>query len=165
MIREKTAKEHIQDYIDNMECIVKCKPYYAFALLAIVIEVLGKCMNENADWQQSGSSESDFNKALDLESLKKYKNIENIENNTLYKTLRCGLLHASLPKNGILLAPNKNNLKKKTIGCVSLYNDIKKAWRDIESEKVSVSKNLDSNVLHVEDELSGNTMNPTIIIN
>ena len=93
-----TARQHIPSILKGMEEIVNNRPYHAFALLAIFIEVLGKCLS-GRDWQESGKSKDDFNLALtSFLSLQKYKQLID-----LYHNLRCGMVHALLPKPGLIL--------------------------------------------------------------
>lgn len=130
-----TAREHFTEILNGMEDIVNNHPYHAFALLAIMIEVLGKCLSSR-DWQHSGESTTDFNSALDkFHSLQKYKNVSN-----LFSTLRCGMVHALLIKQGVALVPDKNDLLNSTIGCKELYQDICQAWEDLKSGQVASLK-------------------------
>lgn len=55
----------------------------------------------------------------------------NRHSNKLYKALRCGLLHAAMPDVDIVLSSNTNELGRNTVGCKSLYDDIKNAWEEI----------------------------------
>ena len=64
--------------------LVESKPYIAFALMAIGIEFLGKCLDvKQQDWNK-GSSKKNFNKAIDtLDAFKKYKAIRRKEGTVL----------------------------------------------------------------------------------
>ena len=148
-----TAKEHFTEILNRMEDIVNNHPYHAFALLAIMIEVLGKCLSSK-DWQQGGESKNDFNKALKkLLPLQKYQVIPD-----LYSALRCGMAHALLVKPGVLLVPDKNDLFNCAIGGKDLYKDICLAWEDLKSGQVTSQKDLDAEIMPVNGETSGRTI-------
>ena len=148
-----TAREHFTEILNGMEDIVNNHPYHAFALNAIFIEVLGKCLS-STDWQQGGASSTDFKNALKkYPSLQKYQSIFD-----LYSILRCGLVHALLLKPGAILAPDKNDLLNCTIGCKDLYQDICQAWEDLKLGHVTSQKDLDAEIMSVIGENSGTTI-------
>lgn len=147
-----TAKQHFSTVLNDMEGIVFQHPYHAFVLLAIMIEVLGKCLS-SALWQQKGQSHKDFNRAINkYASLKKYDTVPN-----MYYSLRCGLAHVLLIKNGIILAPERNDLSQNIIGCKDLYRDLCQAWNDIITGVIKTAKNLDEEILPIHDGVSGTT--------
>lgn len=155
---DKSMQDHLQSVIDELKDIVENHPYHAFALLAIVVELLGKCLNSNPDWQHFEPKGVDFNKALtDYKSLKKYMALNN-----LYNTLRCGMAHAFLPKEGIQLAPDRNDLSNNTIGCKELYEDIIAAFNEIKDGNISPFKDMSKSVLQINDLKSGATPSITI---
>ncbi len=155
-----TAREHFTEILNGMENIVNNHPYHGFALLAIFVEVLGKCLSGN-DWQHRNHSKTDFNKALtDYSSLQKYKVIPD-----LYHILRCGIAHALLVKPGVILVPDKNDLPNNIIGCRDFYNDICQAWEDLKSNKLTALKDLDKEVMQVQDDVTGSTINNIYINN
>lgn len=152
-----TVKEHFNRLLNEMEDVVNKHPFHAFALLAIMIEVLGKCLSP-IDWQQGGNSQNDFNQALErYPSLQKYKGIPN-----LYSILRCGMVHALLLKSGVILVPDKNDIVNSTIGGKELYRDICQAWEDLKSRQVIPQKDLDANVMSVNGNASGTTISTNI---
>ena len=156
---DKSMQDHLQGVIDELKNIVNEHPYHAFALLTIVIEVLGKCLNSNPDWQHFEPKGVDFNKALtDYKSLNKYLAL-----NCLYNTLRCGMAHAFLPKEGIELVPDRNDLSSNTIGCKELYEDIIAAFNEIKAGNISPTKDMSKSVLQVNDSLSGATIDNKIV--
>lgn len=152
--KKLSGKDNIQNIINELEDIVNNHPYFAFALLAIIIEVFGKCYDSNLDWQHRDSSKKDFKSAIrKCSSLTKYKTIGDDE---VYSTLRCGLLHAFLPKDGILLTEDKNDLKNNIIGCKSLYKDVIAAWNQIKIDP-SIQNKLTNNVLEIRNTITGTT--------
>ena len=154
-----SMQQHIQSLIDDMEDIVNNHPYHAFALLAIVIEVLGKCFNKSDDWYERGNSGNDFCSAINLlYGLEKYRKYsEDKEYNRLYDVLRNGMLHTFLPKESITLSPNESDLSNNIIGCKELYQDIKNAWKEINEGSIHISKDLSKPVINITDENSGLT--------
>ena len=156
---DKSMQDHLQSVIDELKDIVEKHPFHAFALLAIVVELLGKCLNGNPDWQHFEPNGVDFNKALtDYKSLNKYKALKNP-----YNTLRCGMAHALLPKEGILLVPEKNDFNNNTIGCKELYEDIIAAFNEIKDGSISPNKDMSKSVLQINDVESGATPSNIIV--
>ncbi len=156
---DKSMQDHIQSVIDELKDIVDNHPFHAFALLAIVIEVLGKCLNSNPDWQHFEPKGIDFNKAMtDYKSLNKYLALK-----SLYGTLRCGMAHALLPKEGIQLVPDRNDFGNNTIGCKELYEDIVAAFEEIKDGKISPRKDMCKSVLQIHDQESGATPSNIIV--
>ena len=150
----KTMQEHLQSVIDELKDIVENHPFHAFALLAIVIEVLGKSINSHTDWQHFERNGLDFNNALNkYQSLKKYSTLSV----SLYDTLRCGMAHAFLPKKGIKLVPDKNDFSNDTIGCKELYEDIVIAWSDLKKGVITPDKDMSKNVIEIIGPTTGVT--------
>lgn len=92
-----TVRYFIQKYlIGQIGLIKKDYPYFAFLLMAVGIEFLGKCQNEH-DWDDYKliQPRENFNNGLNLDPLKKYANLD------LYDKLRNGLAHSLLIKQGI----------------------------------------------------------------
>lgn len=151
----KTAQQHIQEVLDGMQLIVEQRPYHAFALLAILIEVLGKCLTDE-DWQE-GYSRSTFNNALtEFPSLQKYSKVNN-----LYNLLRCGMNHAFLPKEGIQLDAGYNDFTNNKIGCKELYHDIIVAWDSIITGTKKIDKDLSAIVTNIDGPTTGATIDMT----
>lgn len=152
--KQLSGKDNIQNIINELEDIVNNHPYFAFALLAIIIEVFGKCYDSNLDWQHRDSARNAFKLGIDkCSSLTKYKAIGS---DVIYTTLRCGLLHAFLPKDGILLAEDKNDLKNNIIGCKSLYQDIIKAWEQLKTDP-NIQNKLTNQVIEIRNTITGTT--------
>jgi len=82
--------------------------YISFILIGIGIEFLGKCLDEDRSWQQSGFSKIHFNKAIN-ELMPKYIPYNSEFN--LCDSLRNGMAHALLPKYRIGLT-NREEAKK-----------------------------------------------------
>ena len=147
------VQQHYQGVIDDMQDIVEQHPYHAFALLSICIEVIGKSINNDKDWQHFEPKGKDFNEALNLcPTLQKYQNVKD-----LYSILRCGMNHAFLPKEGIKLAPDNNDLANNIIGCKELYDDIKDAWNGIITGAIKYSKDLSKPIMNIDGPLSSIT--------
>lgn len=92
-----TVREFIKKYlIGQIKEIKNNHPYFAFLLMAVGIEFLGKCQNEH-DWDDYKliQPRENFNNGLNLAPLKKYANLD------LYDKLRNGLAHSLLIKQGI----------------------------------------------------------------
>lgn len=131
-------KEFIQTVLINeVGDIHKRYPYISFAIMAIGIEFLGKCLNEYEDWNESNRSKKDFELAIDnLESFRRYRSL--LVDYTLWTSLRNGFLHAFSPKSTItvsskeetphlvIVAPGRINLK-----CEDFYVDFKSACEEV----------------------------------
>src|SRR5688500_2986338 len=90
--------EFITDYYSNLKCICKISPYISFGLICAGIEFLGKCLDEENEFQayKIGLPERQFNLAVN-ELMTNYKEFN------FYKNVRNGMLHALIPKPGIWL--------------------------------------------------------------
>ena len=151
---EKSMSEHLDGVIKDLKVIVNNRPFHAFALLAITIEVLGKCLNSNPDWHHFEPKGADFNNALlNYESLKKYTELSG----HLYKSLRCGMVHALMPTREIRLIPDRNDFSKNTVGCKELYEDIVTAWNAIKEGEIMPSKDMSEKLIEVQGQSTGIT--------
>jgi hypothetical protein len=112
-------------------------PYISFAVMAIGIEFLGKCLNKYENWSESGHSKEDFELAINsLNSFDKYRPL--LTSHGLWTSLRNGFLHSFVPKNTLTLSskdetahlvpvtPTKINLR-----CENLYEDFKEACLEV----------------------------------
>ena len=142
-------KISLQDFIDKfiivgIKPVVDNQPYLAFILLSSAIEFLGKCINNTDDWHKRGNSKYNFCYVIGkLDSLDKYKvafgtdkNVNdqcNIKENRLYDELRCAMVHAIQPSQGIVLRDKNNDLANNTIGCKDLYEDVVKACEEVKA--------------------------------
>lgn len=148
------GKEFIETVLINeIGEVANQYPYLAFALMCIGIEFLGKCLHSK-DIHKGGESRDNFDNALEkYPSLNKYQSIEN-----LYGCLRCGLLHAFLPNDGVILSDDQNDLPNKVIGCEDFYNDFVTACGDaIDDTKDIAERNLEEQMLEIVKNLTGTT--------
>ena len=120
---------------DDLERLVQNQPYMSFVIMSSLIEFIGKCYKRRLDFQTQYKSKEDYFDVINnLESLKKYREFNKEgQVNELYTLLRCGMLHALLPKEDMHLAPGSNDFNKKIIGASELYSDIKNAWVEVKT--------------------------------
>jgi len=144
---------------EDMENFIKRQPYMSFVILSGMIEFLGKCFSRRNDFQESNHSKGDYYDVINnLESLQKYKIFnegdEKEKRNHMYKELRCGMVHALLPKTKIKLTSTDNELRNYTIGARELYSDIKNAWEEI-YENDDIKTYIDNTIaIEVYDKVS-----------
>jgi len=141
--KEVTVKEYIEKLPKDIEPFVKNQPYFAFFIIASGIEFLGKCINNESDWQKEQMSRDDFEGVIkELDSFSNYRRYLKKKKRCkidLYSSLRCGLLHAMLPKSDVLLMRGhepigiKNN--KLILSIETMYNDFCNACGEILSSK------------------------------
>lgn len=151
------VKEFIEDYLIKQIGEIKDRyPYFAFLLMAVGIEFLGKCLNKFEKWDELGHAKDDFN--LGLEQFPdKYKKL------SLYEDLRCGMAHSFQPNNGLKIS-NVGGNDSTCISCDEFYIAFKTACEKVSSGEVPMpKKNLYGDFLEVcEDGLqsiSGATQN------
>ncbi len=91
-----TSKEIIkQTFLKEYKRLIDKEFYFiSFSLIAVGIEFLGACLDENP-FLEEGHSKKRFNKAIKHLFDKKYHQLE------LYENLRCGFAHVLLPGKGI----------------------------------------------------------------
>lgn len=129
--REITVEKYIKTTLkEELKTVGKKYPYLGFFLIASGIEFLGKCLNKSSDWQRSGESKVDFENAIThFKSLNKYAPYTSQGNTSikptisLYNSLRCGLVHAMLPKDNIQLHIGHEKNYVDTKGILHLYFD------------------------------------------
>lgn len=137
-----TVKEFINKYfIEEVGSFVDEHPFVSFALMAIGVEFLGKCLNTN-DWDDKNEkSGKTFDSAIQqFDSLKKYSAIPD-----LYHSLHCGLAHRLMVKGHVILSPDHNNIigPDFIIGCKEFYDDFKQACQDaVDNKNGIIKKNL-----------------------
>ena len=151
-----TVRVFIKDYlITKIGEIKDTQPYFAFVLMAIGIEFLGKCQNEH-DWDDYKLIQPrvNFNNGLNLAPLKKYANLD------LYDKLRNGLAHSLLIKQGINVSEGDyhNALNSNTF-----YSDFEAACNLVLNAKddgsgkimtadgIEIKKNLDATFFTIEN--------------
>ena len=156
--RKLSVKMFIQEYlIEKIERIKDTEPFFAFTLMSIGIEFLGKCLNEENEWDKNRKFGQDFDLALtEIPSLKPYKIY-----NDLYHNLRCGLAHNMMVKGSLLLSDHGEN-SKTGISCDAFYNDFKQACEYIMTQASLPVKNLNETYLtEYPDEFKATTGNTT----
>ena len=131
-----SARKFIENYlITRIGEIKNSQPYFAFILMAVGIEFLGRCQSTN-DWNDTKNPKTYFNCGLAVPPLcqyaKKYPD--------LYHQLRCGLAHAYRP-DGIILS-NKGGVGD--INCDDFYADFVAACKNVLDDKAPQKvRNLD----------------------
>lgn len=148
----------------EMETLVDKQPYISFVFMASIIEFIGKCYCRCKDGLpfQVSNTRYDYCKIIkELDSLKKYSffNFKDSKgyNNYMYTELRCGMVHALLPKTKIKLSPTENELGDYTIGASELYSDIKNAWEEIMNIPEILQYVSETPAIEVYDNTSGGT--------
>lgn len=139
---------------------IRKNAYLGFVLLSSFIEFLGKCIKQRTDFQEVGHSKEDYFDAINsLQSLAVYKqfnaNIQKKEN-YLFSHLRCGMAHALLPQDNLILSSGNNDLSRNTIGAEDLFKDLKNAWDEIK-DNPRLKEYLNQVQLVVVGNLSGST--------
>lgn len=140
----------IQDnYISELKRLIQNRHFFvAFLVISSGIEFLGKAIS-NHGWFKKGMSKKDFNYALAVfPSLNKYSNLgikyDSSQNDeSFYAIVRCGIVHASRPLQGISLS-DTNNLLPNEIGIIDLSTDFFTACNDLLNSTVPMGngKNL-----------------------
>ena len=163
-----------QVVLSDTKQILQTHQYHAVAIIAVGIEIIGKCFCKG-NYNKSGPSEDCFYIAIQkCPELAKYQYFNTIkvikrrwcifsrkkekQTNELYTGLRCGMLHSLIP-NGFKLVPDKHNFATREFGCLELYNDVYQAWQSIKSKQTKIKKDLTENVYKVEGVASGSTSN------
>lgn len=162
-IGDSFFSKHLEEFVDK-------SPYLAFVVLSAILEYMGHCLLKN-EGPSMNTKEIFYDLINNVKALKKYRELNfketnkkgnEINNNYLYKYLRCGMIHTILPNEDIVLSPDKNELSKRIVGAKELYEDIKKAWEELKSLP-EVSKNMEAvDALKVVDELSGSTISVNV---
>jgi len=150
------------------EIVDKC-PYFSFVTLSALLEFMGNCYRKGQG-SKDCTREVFFNLINKIDALKAYrllnfKNDKNEDNNYLYKYLRCGMLHEVLPKEDVVLCPDRNDLsdEKKIIGAKNLYEDMKRAWSELKSSPEISSYMERTEVLRGVDDYSGSTTSSILV--
>ena len=132
-----TVREFIQKYlIDQIGDIRDKHPYFAFTLMAIGIEFLGKCLNKHSNWNyySKGQPARDFKRGMQLTPLKRYIKLD------LYHKLRCGLAHSLLTDGGLTLSDESG---VNAISCNQFFQDFEAACKEVLAMKKLPKKDLD----------------------
>ncbi len=132
-----TPKEFIQQvFINELDKIKSTNPYISFAIMAIGIEFLGKCLDYDAKhWNVPRKSKDNFEYAINrLDSLSAYRPF--LTSHKLWDSLRNGFAHSFVPKYPLTLSSKDetahlvlhgNNNNRLNLKCEDFYNDFKKA--------------------------------------
>lgn len=120
----------------DFERFIDSQPYMSFVVMAGIIEFMGKCIQKRSDFLESGHSEGDYYYVINnVTALSKYdkfnynyknKSGKGMDSNYLYKVVRCGMVHAFIPKETIYLSDKDNDLSNKIVSAKELYSDLKK---------------------------------------
>lgn len=147
----------MQDFVEdrNVDSLVKNKPYYAFPLIACFVELLGKCLDPNPNWNKNSKKHKNpFSDAIQhYDSFIQYREIDNLED-----LLRNGMIHTVCPKDGIKLASD-NDINNNIIGCEDLYEAVKTTVKKIKEgvyDKL-IKKSINSPYISIENGITGNT--------
>lgn len=166
----------IKDFFDafileDTKKIMKDHPYQSFAILAIGIEIIGKCI-DHKKLEASRHSEQCFYDAINTcASLEKYRIFNSTYNirrhcifsrrvkhtNALYKMIRCGLTHSFRPQGAIFLVPGMNDFAHNIIGCQELLEDVSNAWNEVKTGAVKTKININTKCFYVDGNISGST--------
>ena len=145
-----TPKEFINTVLINeIGSIHLNHPYISFAMMAIGIEFLGKCLNSHEDWNEPKHSKEDFELAINtLDSFVKYRPL--LKSHNFWTSLRNGLLHSFAPKSTITLSSKNEadhlvtiNPTKINLRCEDFYLDFKNACQEVLEMQNFKSKKVD----------------------
>lgn len=154
-----TVENFIEDYLIKQIGEVKaCHPYFAFALIAIGIEFLGKCQNSYTDWNyyKHSQPEKDFNLGLSIPPLNKYSNMG------LFQNLRNGMAHSFLTK-GKLLLSNTHNSESNCLDLDEFYANFAEACRKVLDGEIQLPvKNLSDTFFNVKEVVNTNGLRYSI---
>lgn len=137
------------NYITEVKSLIDNGHYFvAFLVISSGIEFLGKAISKHG-WFKKGMAKKDFNHALKIfQSLNKYATLgiqyDNSQNDeSFYAIVRCGIVHAYRPLQGISLSDTVNVLPYE-IGIIDLSTDFFAACSDLLSGVVPMGngKNL-----------------------
>ena len=138
-IENITVKQFIENYlIRDIALVKKDYPYFAFLLMAVGFEFLGKCQSED-DWNHQ-NPQYYFENGFQLTELaERYRDLD------LYHNLRCGLVHSLLIKDRISLSDKGNDsLSDSIISCDEFYEHFKSACEKVLNGEVEIRKDLNS---------------------
>ena len=160
-----SAKEFIKSYfIDGVYNLTTSSPYFAFIIMGIGIEFLGKCLDNALDnWVEPNRSKTDFEKAInDIPPLQKYIPYLDPNGYFLYRAYRCGLAHSAVPNHQITLSSktelghlieNNNRLNLKI---EDFYEDFKAACEFVIALTEDMDNKINKPFLEIPDDSSNN---------
>jgi hypothetical protein len=129
-------KEFIQQVlIDELKPIIISSPYISFALMAIGIEFLGKCLDTTTvEWNTERRSRMNFTDAIkNLLAFRRYLGYEE----GLFEDLRCGFAHSFVPGTRFTLSSKGQCYHMFDFGtrvnlrCEDFYEDFKAACLEV----------------------------------
>lgn len=150
-------KDYIKEVlIDEIKDIVSSHPYLSFSLICSGIEFLGICLDDNSNWSDEGKSKAHFTDAIEKLFPQHYLALKE----SLYKSLRCGMLHCQLPggysltelkndTNGVLKYENHLIKDNKVIVIEHFYQDFANACNRVISTSFTNSSKMNSPFLRV----------------
>lgn len=134
--------------------MIKPTPYISFAILAIGIEFLGKCLNTNENDWNKGRSDLNFKKAInELVAFEEYR--DKLDKYELHDSLRNGFAHSFVPKGTISLSSKDEdeNFKvtdgKLNLRCENLYKDFKNACIEVINMRFARNNKMNKPLLKV----------------
>jgi hypothetical protein len=156
-----TPKQFIkQVFINELNKIKDSNPYIAFAIMAIGIEFLGKCLDtDNQNWNTPRKSKYHFELAIKkLSSLKIYK--QYLNNYALWNSLRNGFAHSFVPKNTLSLSSKNerahlskhNNGLTINLKCEDFYEDFKNACSEVIQKEFKNEDKMNKNLLSLPQD-------------
>lgn len=162
-------KEFIQKvFIAELSELSQKNHYISFAIMAIGIEFLGKCLDASAKHWNVSKSEKNFIEAIEsLNAFKKYRQHKNI----LYTDLRCGFAHSFVPKSKLTLS-SKNEMPHMNIDngrlnlrCEDFYEDFKSACEEVISKEFNdINNKMNRDLLLIPgDTFNEDTNIPTAV--
>lgn len=120
----------------SVKNFIQESPYHGFVLLCNMLEFLTRCYYKYSleEWELTSKTAKVNDYLAQSKSLQKYSTIKDKDEKTisLYKTLRCGMMHTFTPGK-LKLTNDKNDLDQQTIGAKELYDDLNQAWSEITS--------------------------------
>lgn len=141
--------------VDQLGVVSNDYPYLAFAMMAIGIEFLGKCLDTStASWRRDFVSKTDFIRAINtLTGFQRYRGFDE----RLYKDLRNGFAHSFIPKYDLTLSSGSEeahlalNGTRLNLKCEDFYQDFKDACLEVINLNFSQSDKMNSDLLEVPD--------------
>jgi hypothetical protein len=151
---EMNPKEFIQTVlINDIGKIHLEHPYVSFALMAIGIEFLRKCLNKHDDWTK-GKPQPDFELAINsLNSFTRYRPL--LSSHKFWTNFRNGFAHSFTAKKAITLsskdeAPHLKIIDTKiNLRCEDFYADFKNACEEVIAMETFASNKMGRRLLTV----------------
>lgn len=155
MNRTIYPKDYIKEVlIDEIRDITERHPYLSFGVICSGIEYLGICLDGQSNWTDTGKSASHFKHAVQKLFPPHYEPLKD----TLYTSLRCGLVHSQLPGGYSLTEARKNThltyvdhlIKNKQLIVVEyFYEDFKRACETVISQTFPTGDKINKPFLRV----------------